>query len=287
MTANGDITFQNYVVAVLDILGQGQTLTKMQLIEEGVDDMGGFASILVGAHRRVDKLRCQIADLYTGLSSMRADLEKNASRSGRKAELEEITGESLRFTSFSDLVMVYSPLYSNRAGGNLEVIKRLVAALAVVQLTTLAQGVPVRGGVEVGWAGPLASGEIYGAATASAYHLESDCAKFPRIVVGGHLISFLDRLRDQLQAVGRFQTCDSFYEITKGLIGVDDNGVHFVDFLGAEAFKLFGPDDGNVERGLRFVETEHAKFFRKENDKFASRYAALCDYYRSHLRIWR
>lgn len=288
MTANGDIPFQNYVVAVLDILGQGQTLTKMQLIEEGIDDKPGFASILDRTYRRVDKLRCLIADLDTGLRSMQAGLGEIASCSGRKAEFEEITGESLRFTSFSDLVMVYSPLYGNRAGSSLEVIKRLVSVLAAVQLTILAQGVPVRGGIEVGWAGPLASGEIYGAATASAYRLESACAKFPRIVVGRHLISFVDHLREQLQHVGRYQTCASFYKIVKGLIGVDDSGVHFVDFLGDEAFRQFGPDDlGNVARGQKFVETEHAKFLKAGNDKLASRYAVLRNYYKSRLHIWQ
>jgi hypothetical protein len=214
--------------------------------------------------------------------------------SGYQADFLKICAEELKTTAFADTVVLYAPLPTKRHAGNLATIKLTIEALACIQILNNGQSVPVRGAVEVGWAGPLKNGEIYGAATALAHHLESRCAKFPRIVVGPNLISFLDLSRTRLQASGEFGTCDSFYKSTKGFIKEDGAGVSFVDYLCSQSFNLLGPEEAddcgglaiqNVRAGLEFAKKQHAKYIN--DPKLKPRYAALVDYYESNIHIWR
>jgi hypothetical protein len=55
----------------------------------------------------------------------------------------------------------------------------------------LASGRPVRGAIETAWGVEIYPGELYGAVLARAYELESNVAKYPRIVVGPETVKLL------------------------------------------------------------------------------------------------
>jgi len=54
----------------------------------------------------------------------------------------------------------------------------------------LARKQPIRGAIDIAWGLELHGGELYGAAVAKAYELESYVAQYPRIIVSDRTINF-------------------------------------------------------------------------------------------------
>ena len=74
-------------------------------------------------------------------------------------------------------------------------VRRLLEVAAATWLFSFAEGDPIRGGMEIGTAAKMRENDVYGAALVEAYHLESNVARAPRIVVGEQLVSALQDLR--------------------------------------------------------------------------------------------
>ena len=70
-------------------------------------------------------------------------------------------------------------------------------AIAGLAIRAFATEVAFRGGMDVGIATMLDGCEVYGPALARAYCLESEAAEYPRVVVGGDLVRFLNDIAVQ------------------------------------------------------------------------------------------
>jgi hypothetical protein len=104
------------------------------------------------------------------------------------------TGQlSPKFVGFSDSFIVSVPL-QNDAGDLVPIVTvfSALSAAATMMLTSLASKHALRGGVDVGLAAELPTGEIYGTALERAYLLECNVAQYPRIVIGDELWNYLN-----------------------------------------------------------------------------------------------
>jgi hypothetical protein len=75
--------------------------------------------------------------------------------------------------------------------------------IAGIALIALAEGSPLRGGIDVGLAINLRSDESYGPVLRSAYRLESR-ADYPRVLIGLSLIEYLESFIDR-NPKGKFE----------------------------------------------------------------------------------
>jgi hypothetical protein len=171
----------HHLVAFLDVLGQRPRFRQLRLpktkeeetqVKEVLQNTAGFVLEL----RRL--FRSQFRTVESGLSNV----------SGyTKAPLQP------NFIGFSDSFVTSVPL-RNDDGGDLArvvVVYSALSAAAVVMMTSLASKHPLRGGIDIGLATEIGPGEIYGTALERAYLLENDVAKYPRIVIGDGLWSYL------------------------------------------------------------------------------------------------
>ena len=153
-----DVSYEDRVVAFIDILGWGQA------VEDSV---------------RSPESRRRLLNVVWALGA----LSKN--------DTEEETSENPSFdaaTQFSDSVVISIP-YS----GHLDVM-RLVRQITSYQHTTLMSGFPLRGGIAVG---PLyhSGSLVFGPALNEAHQLESKCALYPRVIIAKSLESQIEKAK--------------------------------------------------------------------------------------------
>jgi hypothetical protein len=102
-------------------------------------------------------------------------------------------------TRFSDCVVLSIPLQEERgeeegAARAAGTIYTALVALSGITLHALGNGMPLRGGIQVGTATELYPGEVYGAPLLDAYKRESTIAVYPRTVIHPDLFGYLQYL---------------------------------------------------------------------------------------------
>ena len=189
----------------------------------------------------------------------------------------------------SDSIVITVPLGGNdehcTATNGIE-----VALLAICSLAVLAFGgkIAFRGGVDVGIATMLDAGEVYGPVLARAYSLENEVAEYPRFVVGSELLQYLETVIHQ-QPTTVFGTVAQQNAVRcKQMIVQDTDGRQMLDFLGTAVKELVGTSLPSelVPKGYDFVHSEYEKFTKTGNEKLASRYFRLLQYYEARKKAW-
>ena len=138
--------------------------------------------------------------------------------------------------------------------------------------------------MDISWGVELYPGEIYGAAVANAYELESEIAQYPRIVVGERVVEYLKThsLNPESDIYSEFNR--SLAEICLGMIAIDFDGNYILDYLGT-GFKesiTKTKHDQLYKLALQFV-NEQLEYWRKMNNtKLSMRYNHLSAYFQSH-----
>ena len=160
----------------------------------------------------------------------------------------------------------------------------ILALSATMCFLGLAKKQPLRGAVDIAWELELHEGELYGAAVAKAYELESSVAQYPRIVIGERIIHYLkSHLRSKDQDI--FSQCDhNFAKMCLNMIMQDNDGNFIVDYLG-DSFKEYISKDAHLgihKEAINFVQNEYEKYRRIRENKLAFRYSNLLSYFMAH-----
>ncbi|MCX7195855.1 MAG: hypothetical protein NTV37_08255, partial [Proteobacteria bacterium] len=143
---------------------------------------------------------------------------------------------------------------------------------------------PIRGGIEVAWGIELKPGELYGAAIARAYELESKFAQYPRMVVGLETIKYL-----QTELASTEQDILSVYnrglaKICLDMVIKDVDGLYILHYLGTTFRENVSTNihDDLYVKAKSFVEKQYIHFKNKADSKLAFRYRQLLHYFESY-----
>jgi hypothetical protein len=287
--AGVDISY--YVVAFMDVLGQQEHLRALDELPDKKDSaqMESFIAALKQTYGVVTGMRDSFEKFFKSFSKRQIDPAKLRQLSPeQRKQYMELTSNPIQFQRFSDSIVVFLSLRTDRfklpTGG----IFGVLGAAATSFLVGLAAGHPIRGGVDLGVAMEMARGEIYGSALARAYALESKVAIYPRIVLGDELIEYLQltlkqKSEDIYAAAGK-----QMAQCCLDMIAVDDDGHPFLDYLGPGFKKHIAYElNGKViqmayEKVLKFSE----KYKREHNTTLAFRYTLLRNYFEARLPLW-
>jgi aminoglycoside/choline kinase family phosphotransferase len=148
----------------------------------------------------------------------------------------------------------------------------------------LANKRPVRGAIEIAWGVELYPGELYGAAVARAYELESDVAQYPRIVVGSEAVKYL-RLHLANTELDPFSLNDkALAELCLSMLVQDIDGYWLLHYLGEE-FQYAVSHSHHAElytAALNFVHEQLSAHQANRNTKISFRYSHLMQYFDDH-----
>ena len=282
------INFCYYLVAYVDILNQGEALKQLKGVPATEDEKLEFIRVLKKTFGAVDMFR-GIFEQYFIESQKERPAPSFLSDEQRRI-FDDLGKSEVKFQGFSDATIIYVPLQEKDGLVPINGVCDALTACASTFLLMMSAGYACRGGIEVGVAGEMYEGEIYGPALYEAYRLESQVARYPRIVVGKELINYLMGLTKQessdvfaAYAKKRASRCVSF-------LIQDIDGQPIVDYLGQgfmENVEYRPLQDGTVTKAYDFVKNEAAKWRERRDTVLSFRYNLLGNYFTSRLALWK
>jgi hypothetical protein len=279
-----------YLVAFVDVLGQQDLLREMRGLPEKTDwkQMAEFKTLLKKTVGTVKALRDNFHNFFEGMESHNFDLSEFTQK--QKALYVQSKGNELKSHMFSDFVVLFLSLRDDVNKVPMSSVFATLASVASTFLMMLAGRHAIRGGIDIGVCVELEDKDIYGAALARAYKLESKTALYPRIVIGDELINYIQIQHNRPDDDIFTKLNKSMADICISLISVDDDGFPFLDYLGEGFKKYIGKDrldPAIIEKAYEFVLNEWSKFKEKRDSSLAFRYTLLRDYFEHRLHLWQ
>lgn len=180
------------------------------------------------------------------------DIVDTGGRTLTQAQLEElrlfresVEPRGFKVLSVSDCVAVTVQFEATRPAALFTALSRLVSSSAISSMMMLAIGVPLRGGLSMGYGFELNSGEVitYGMVTAS--EIEKRTAIYPRICLDPELVEMcIDSIPADLDDPSKRYCAATWAEIQKMLVWDSSTRLHYIDFLGVEAFRPYFEGQG-------------------------------------------
>jgi|GEM_PF-6187434 len=175
------VSIQFYVVSYIDILGQTSELSKWDMVPNEAKKSPEFEPEVFQCLSRIRDLN----KYYTHLLKSNDPVTK--------FDYSPQEGGIFKLRHISDAVIAYSPITINDGETTTMPAFRLLLSSAFLMLDYLAQGIPIRGGISIGFGTDSDDfGGFYGPALARAYYLESKKSRYPRILVCDRFMSFLN-----------------------------------------------------------------------------------------------
>lgn len=275
----------HYCVSFIDLLGQRLEYQNEGLLPkyESPEEQEQFRN----------KLRNTIGKIYTlqrgSNSFLKAALEYKSSLRERlqpdlKRFCDEMREVKLEQQRWSDGLFYFVSLMEGDVKCQMGGVYHILVVTGSLCFLGLAHKMPLRGSIDIAWATELHKGELYGAAVAKAYELESNIAQYPRIVVGPRVVDYLVTNINN-------PASDIYSECNRGeaklcydMLAIDSDGYHIVHYLGDAFHKAV---TGNTHQKLyqdsmNFILEQCEKWRRERNTKLSFRYNHLLSYFLVH-----
>ena len=277
--SDGMTVFGPHVVTLIDFLGQASELAKWDFVPETPEQEAEWTAAVRRSMGRVLTWRKKFEGIF---SQSEADSDRYVKQAAagqpaeRRRELDEYRQTSLNTAHFSDTLIFCSPLQNEQGYWQVSRVADMIHTCGVLMLTALASKTVFRGAIEVGMLGRYPTGDPYGPALAKAHSIEAKLAKYPRIVIGPDLISYLNAIKENPDTSRTAQANRGIVGLCEKSISKDTDGLVIVDYLSDD----FAPDAQtralalDVQRqALAFVQTEHERFAKAGDDELAKRLA--------------
>jgi len=273
-TADTTETAGLYLVALIDILGQGERLSQVPWPLSPGADPREAAKAYKSCIDEIHDLRSSISKYY-----------ENFSASLRESKLDPASRPRLILQMFADTVIAYVQLtYDNSS-----VVGTLAAlgACAFTALASLAKGYAIRGGLDVGVGNETDGREVYGPVAASAHYLESKVSAFPRIVVGEGLRRYLDVVEQPTPGHAPSSISVNSIALCRGFLTDDVDGAAIVDYLGQTCLETMAKGRETACGAYEYVLGQYLRFRKEGNRRLALRYSLLLRYFESRSALWK
>ena len=277
----------NYCVSFIDLLGQRKALEGQGLLpsfetETDQDQLNATLRKSVGA---IIKLQSQAEEMLQPLLGPRLDSPFRAALPPEQHAIwDEMHFTRIKTQRWSDGLVSFLCLGDKDVKCRMNGVFALLGLAGTLCFLGLATRNPIRGAIDVAWGVELHPGELYGAAVARAYELESEVAQYPRIVVGVETMKLL-------QAHHATAGQDLYSQNDKALAGLclnmlvqDVDGNWLVHYLGDEFQTAIshGQHAEIYSDAMKFVYEQLMEHNEKKNTKLALRYSHLLQYFEAH-----
>ena len=263
-------TIENYVVCLVDILGQKDKLTQLNslVIKK---DRAKVLKLLRSTYGKIKKFRLHMQDAISWLD--------NITRLGKS----EFDSNRIKISSFSDLITSYISLRDDEYKVSFKGIYYLLFGNGLVFLQMLSEKSPLRGGIDLGIGIEYIddeNNELYGSALANPYHIESNIANYPRIVIGETLYEYIKLASDEEVTTDSLGHNIHFSKKCMEIIRKDIDGKYILDYL-SEPFQNMENFDHHFKQAKHFIDEELLRFQNMHKIKEAKKYEQVISYFES------
>ncbi len=263
-------TIENYVVCLVDIMGQKDKLVQLNDFDIKKDKKA-VLKILRETYGKIKKFRHHMQSATDWLDKI-TRLEKNKFDSNR-----------IKISSFSDLVTSYVSLRSDTYKVSFKGIYYLLFGNGLVFLQMLSEKSVLRGGIDLGIGIEYIddeNNELYGSALANPYHIESNIANYPRIVIGETLYEYIKLASDEEVTTDSLGHNIHFAKKCMEIIRKDIDGKYILDYL-SEPFQNMENFDHHFKQAKHFIDEELLRFQNMHKIKEAKKYEQVISYFES------
>jgi len=282
-----EITTGFYALAFIDVLSQRDKLSQITAIPHSNEQKEIFLEQWRETFGVIDEYRTMFGKFFDTFATYKPP--KVSQLNSEQAEmLERLMKSEVKKQGFSDSMIYYVPLMERSDRLNISSIHNLLLGCAGTFLIGLAEKIICRGGIDVGIAGEFFRGEIYGPALYQAYHLESERAQFPRIVVGDEFCKYLvSEMNWPGNSIGTMYRRMWAKECADWIM-TDVDGTQILDYAGPITKKVFPSLQNSVDLALNFAYEEWEKFRMQGDVKLAGRYYMLWNYLATRReQVWK
>ncbi len=278
-----------YAVAFLDLLGQKDRLEKIRKLPQTEDEKSQFIISLKESMGVVKLFRDSMLQSISVTESPPPDglMAQHPQLSKIWSDVHRI---KIRHKFFSDCLVLWVPLRGNEAGLPVPSVFRLMQSVAQLFSVALSLGYTCRGGIDVGIADENFLDELYGPALSSAYLLEHDMAKYPRVVIGNSLREYIATEREAWDENPDFSLVmrRTFAQFCTGLITSDYDGQFILDYFGPRSSWLIdGKSQGIYRNSVAFAQSQIMKYSDEGNEKLVEKYTRLYQYLQARQIHWK
>jgi len=279
-----------YLVASVDVLAQKEAFKGIDYLPTDKKS----EEKLIEAHKEtvlfIEALREGFKNYFDRYSEDSESIVKVPEE--KKAKFDEIRKSTLiKYQFFSDSMLAFIPLETKEYHANAVIgVYGVLGGCGGMLMLSLSKKKAFRVGIDVGLGIELKNGDVYGPALIKAYKLESEMAKYPRIVIGSELINYLKNLSNkEEQFLGQdkedIEACKIMADCCLKMIVTDLDGLPILDYLGDEFRNKFynkiNYSQEIIRKAYEFVEKEYNKQREYGNNKLALRYYLLHNYFRT------
>jgi hypothetical protein len=274
----------NYAVAFIDLLGQRAALRGEGLLPDAgtEESQKRLMATLKASIGSITSLQKHAEDMMQAsapkeASALRAQLSPDEQKLWDEVHQEKIQ-------RWSDGLMIFTCLGDEDIKCPINAVYRLFTLAGSLCYIGLASKRPLRGAIEIAWGVELHPGELYGAAVARSYELESEVADYPRIVVGPQMLHYLDQLAFSSATDFHSRLSAGMANLCRSMLIQDADGHWLLHYLGDQFIDTvtYAHHQELYKKSHAFIIEQLEMHRKNHNSKLAFRYLHLLQYFQSH-----
>lgn len=280
-----EIIAANYCVSFIDLLGQRAEYKNEGLLPrfKNAKDRECFFQKIEKTIKPIYNLQKDASDFLKSALEYKGPIRKSLATNLRKV-YDEMKKVDLKQQRWSDGLVYFVSLLEGHVQCPMASIYRLFGTVGSLCFLGLAKKRPLRGAIDIAWGVELHPGELYGAAVASAYELESKAAQYPRIVISDRAVEYIiaNKQNPELNVYIEFNR--QLAQICSGMIAVDFDGYQILDYLGRSFKESITKRKHDVifKHAFEFINEQLVHWRRERNTKLSMRYSHLSSYFAAH-----
>lgn len=284
---NDNLGAYNYCISFLDLLGQRDALRGEGWLPrfQADEDRKQFLQRLKNSIGAIIGLQEQAEIMMREVLDPRPDSPlRNTLHQDLHPIWDDMQKSRIKTQRWSDGLVSFTCLGDTEIQCQMNGLFGIFGLAGSVCFIGLATGRPVRGGIDAAWAVELHPGELYGAAVARAYELESEIASYPRIVVGSRVVELLETYRTNPDLNLFSQYDREMASLCLSMLLRDDDGSWILHYLG-EGFQAAITQGKHRDLYLKardFIVQQLQQHQTSGNTKLAFRYSHLLRYFNTH-----
>lgn len=288
--SNEQLGAYNYCISFLDLLGQREALRGEGWLPDfhSDEDRKQFLRKLKNSIGSIMGVQQQAEIMMGEILDPRPDSPvRNSLHPDLHPIWDDMQKSRIKTQRWSDGLVSFTCLGDREIKCHMNGLFGIFGLAGSVCLIGLATHRPVRGGIDAAWAVELHPGELYGAAVARAYELESEIASYPRIVVGSRVVELLEDHRANIEQDLFSQNDREIASLCLSMLLRDTDGSWILHYLGKE-FQAAITQGKHRELYLKasdFIVQQLQEHQASGNTKLAFRYAHLLQYFNEHLPL--
>lgn len=275
----------NYCTAFIDLLGQQNEYKTEGLLPQfaSENDRKEFLMKVKRSIGSIFDLQQNAENMLKAVLSPKSSLKKTLSPELHES-YDQIRKTRVNRQRWSDGLIFFTSLGESDIKCPMNAVFYLFGLAASLCFLGLAKRQPLRGAIDIAWGVELHKAELYGAAVAKTYELESHVAQYPRIIVSERTIVYMEANRDNTETDLFSKINSELAKICLSMLMQDVDGYWFIHYLGEE-FRLYISQNQHeyiYDKALKFIENQSETHRKNREGKLAFRYSHLLSYFLAH-----